>query len=154
MVIGKSGWRIPAERAREHIFGLTCGNDVSARDWQKGRPGGQWLLGKTMDSFGPLGPWVVTADEFAWPPQLDISLRLNGQTMQASNTRQLIFSIDYLLAHLSRFCRLSPGDLIFTGTPGGVGMARQPPRFLQPGDQLEVEIERIGRLANPVIAEG
>jgi 2-keto-4-pentenoate hydratase/2-oxohepta-3-ene-1,7-dioic acid hydratase in catechol pathway len=152
VVIGKSGSQIPQDDAMDYVFGYTCGNDISARDWQKGRPGGQWLLGKTFDSFAPIGPILVTADEIEDPHRLDIELRLNGETMQKSNTRQLIFKIDYLISHISRFTTLQPGDLIFSGTPSGVGAGRNPPLFLQPGDQLEVEIEGIGVLHNTVAA--
>jgi 2-keto-4-pentenoate hydratase/2-oxohepta-3-ene-1,7-dioic acid hydratase in catechol pathway len=152
-VIGRGGRHIPQQQALEHVAGYACGHDVSARDWQKGKPGGQWLLGKGFDSFAPLGPHLVTADEVGDAGNLRIALRLNGRTMQDSSTRQLIFKIDQLVAYLSGVCTLSPGDLIYTGTPPGVGMARKPPVFLQPGDTVEVEIERIGVLTNPVIAE-
>ncbi|GIX03389.1 MAG: hypothetical protein KatS3mg113_0395 [Planctomycetaceae bacterium] len=153
VVIGRTGKHIPRERAWEFVAGYMCGNDVSARDWQKGRPGGQWLLGKTPDTFAPLGPWLVTADEIPHPHELRIQLRLNGQTMQDSSTRELIFGIDQLIAHISQLITLQPGDVIFTGTPPGVGMARRPPVFLQPGDYVEVEIESIGVLQNYVAAE-
>ncbi len=152
VVIGKGGRNIPRAAAQEHIFGYCCGNDVSARDWQKGRPGGQWLLGKTFDTFAPMGPVIVTADEIGWPVELDVRSRLNGQIMQDSNTRNFIFAIDYLVAHLSQFCCLRAGDLIFTGTPGGVGAARTPPIFLRPGDIVEVEVAKLGCLSNPVVA--
>jgi 2-keto-4-pentenoate hydratase/2-oxohepta-3-ene-1,7-dioic acid hydratase in catechol pathway len=152
VVIGKGGRNIPREVAREHVFGYCCGNDVSARDWQKGKPGGQWLLGKTFDTFAPLGPCIVTADEIGWPVELNIRSRLNQHVLQDSNTNKLLFPIDFLVAHLSQFCCLRAGDLIFTGTPSGVGSARTPPLFLKPGDVVEIEIERIGTLANPVTA--
>lgn len=152
-VIGKGGKHIPKSKAFEHIAGYTCGNDVSARDWQKGRPGGQWLMGKTPDTFAPIGPWFVTADEVGDPHDLAISLRLNGQTMQQSRTSELIFGIDALVAHVSQLVTLEPGDLIFTGTPSGVGVARKPPLFLKSGDVMEVEIEGLGVLRNPVVAE-
>lgn len=152
VVIGRQGKQIPREKAMEYVFGYCCGNDISARDWQKEKPGGQWLLGKTFDTFAPLGPMIVTADEIADPHSLNIQLRLNGQTMQDSSTNQLIFSIDFLISHLSQFATLKPGDLIFTGTPPGVGAGRKPPLFLKPGDQLEVEIEGLGILKNQVVA--
>ena len=152
VVIGKRGRDIPIDRAREHVAGYLNGNDVSARDWQLGRPGGQWLLGKTPDTFAPIGPYLATADEVPDPESLSVKLRLNGETMQDSNTKQLIFGIDRLIAHLSALVTLSPGDLIFTGTPPGVGMARKPPVFLKPGDVVEVEIEGLGVLKNPVAA--
>jgi 2-keto-4-pentenoate hydratase/2-oxohepta-3-ene-1,7-dioic acid hydratase in catechol pathway len=148
VVIGKEGRNIDQADAMSHVFGYCCGNDISARDWQKEKPGGQWLLGKTFDGFAPLGPCIVTADEIENPHDLEISLRLNGETMQQSNTCNLIFPIDFLIAHLSQFVTLEPGDLIFTGTPEGVGAGRTPPVFLKDGDQLEVEIEGIGILRN------
>lgn len=151
-VIGRECKNIVAADARAYIAGYMNGNDISARDWQLGRPGGQWLLGKTPDTFAPTGPFLVTADEIADPHQLAISLRLNGQTMQESSTRQLIFGVDQLLEFLSKLITLEPGDLIFTGTPPGVGMARKPPVFLKPGDEVEVAIERLGVLKNPVQA--
>jgi len=154
VVIGVGGRHIPVERAREHIAGYCCGNDVSARDWQLHKPGGQWLLGKSFDTFAPFGPALVTADEVGSTADLRIQLRLNGQVMQDSSTRQLIFPVEQLVAYISDVCTLAPGDVIFTGTPPGVGFARKPPVFLAPGDVVEVEIERIGLLRNPVVAEG
>lgn len=150
VIIGKAGRNIPREAALAHVAGYACGHDVSARDWQKGKPGGQWLLGKSFDSFGPLGPELVTADEVGDPGVLEISLRLNGETMQHSTTRQLIFPVDYLVSYLSQCVTLKPGDLIYTGTPPGVGMARTPPVWLKPGDVVEIEIEKIGLLRNTV----
>lgn len=153
VVIGRGGRRIPRERAREHIAAYCCGNDVSARDWQKNKPAGQWLLGKSFDSFAPFGPALVTADEVSDPGNLKIQLRLNGQVMQDSSTRQLIFPVEELVAYVSTVCTLAPGDLIFTGTPPGVGMARKPPVWLKPGDVVEVEIEGLGVLRNPLVGE-
>ncbi|MCS7239370.1 MAG: fumarylacetoacetate hydrolase family protein [Thermoguttaceae bacterium] len=153
VVIGRSGRYIPEDQAREYIAGYTCGNDVSARDWQLRKPGNQWLLGKSFDTFAPCGPVVVTRDEFAHPLRLPIQLRLNGKVMQKSNTDQMVFSVEKLVSYVSQVCTLKPGDLIYTGTPAGVGMARKPPVFLKPGDWVEVEIEGIGVLRNPVIAE-
>ena len=152
-VIGRRGKNIAAADARSYIAGYTNGNDVSARDWQIGRPGGQWLLGKTPDTFAPTGPWLVTADEIADPNRLGIHLRLNGETMQESNTGKFIFTIEQIVEYLSQLITLEPGDVIFTGTPPGVGMARKPPVFLQPGDVVEVEIDGLGVLKNPVSAE-
>lgn len=151
VVIGIGGKDIKKEQALQHVAGYTCGNDVSARDWQKGKPGGQWLLGKSFDRFGPTGPVLVTADEIQDPGKLAIRCRLNGKTMQDSCTDQLIFPVDELIAYVSSVATLKPGDLLFTGTPPGVGMARNPAVFLQGGDQVEVEIEGIGLLANPVV---
>jgi 2-keto-4-pentenoate hydratase/2-oxohepta-3-ene-1,7-dioic acid hydratase in catechol pathway len=153
VVIGREGRHIPRSQAWDYIAGYTCGNDVSARDWQRGKPGGQWLLAKSFDGFAPQGPALTTRDEVPDPGALDIRLRLNGQTMQDSNTRQLIFPIDQLVAYVSGVCTLKPGDVIYTGTPPGVGMARQPPVFLKPGDVTEVDIAGIGVLRNPVVAE-
>ncbi len=154
VVIGIGGRHVPKDKARDHIAGYCCGNDVSARDWQLHKPAGQWLLGKTFDTFAPFGPALVTADEIDDPGNLAIRLRLNGRTMQDSNTDQLIFSVEELIAYVSGVCTLAPGDLIFTGTPPGVGMARKPPVLLKPGDTVEVEIDRVGILRNPVVAEG
>lgn len=154
IVIGKQGKNIPKATAFQHVAGYVVGNDVSARDWQKGRPGGQWLLGKTPDTFAPIGPWMVTADEVGDPHDLRIQLRLNGQTLQDSRTKELIFGVDHLVSHISQLVTLHPGDLIFTGTPPGVGAARKPPVFLKSGDVMEVEIEHLGILRNPVVAEG
>jgi 2-keto-4-pentenoate hydratase/2-oxohepta-3-ene-1,7-dioic acid hydratase in catechol pathway len=154
VVIGKRGKRIPRSEALGFVAGYTNGNDVSARDWQLNKPGKQWLLGKTPDTFAPIGPYLVTADEVSDPENLSIQLRLNGQTMQNSRTKELIFGIDELIAYVSQIATLEPGDLIFTGTPPGVGMARKPPVFLKPGDVCEVEIEGLGVLRNPVTADG
>jgi 2-keto-4-pentenoate hydratase/2-oxohepta-3-ene-1,7-dioic acid hydratase in catechol pathway len=152
-IIGTGGRHISRERALEHVAGYACGHDVSARDWQAQKPGGQWLLGKSFDSFAPLGPELVTADEVGDVGNLRISLRINGVAMQDSRTSQLIFGIADLVSYLSGVCTLNPGDLIYTGTPPGVGVARKPPVYLTPGDTVEVEIEKIGILRNPVIAE-
>jgi 2-keto-4-pentenoate hydratase/2-oxohepta-3-ene-1,7-dioic acid hydratase in catechol pathway len=154
VVIGRKGRYIAEADARQYIAGYAVGHDVSARDWQLRKPGGQWLLGKTFDTFAPFGPQLVTADEVGDPGNLRIQLRLNGKTMQDSTTAQLIFTVDQLVAYVSQVCTLLPGDIIFTGTPPGVGAARKPPVFLQPGDIVEVEIEKLGILRNPVVAEG
>jgi 2-keto-4-pentenoate hydratase/2-oxohepta-3-ene-1,7-dioic acid hydratase in catechol pathway len=151
VVIGRGGRRIPENRWREHVFGYTILNDVSARDFQMATT--QWTIGKTFDTFAPIGPAIVTADEIEDPHELDISLVLSGDVMQSSNTRNLIFSIPKLIAHLSSVFTLEPGDLIATGTPAGVGFARKPPRFLKPGDEVTVRIQGIGDLTNPVVAE-
>lgn len=151
--IGKAGRHVPRERALEHVGGYTVGHDVSARDWQLNKPSKQWMAGKTFDTFAPTGPALVTPDEVRDPHNLGIRLRLNGQTMQDSSTRQLIFGIDELIAYLSQIFTLEPGDLVFTGTPPGVGMARKPPVWLKPGDVVEVEIDLLGTLRNPVVAE-
>jgi 2-keto-4-pentenoate hydratase/2-oxohepta-3-ene-1,7-dioic acid hydratase in catechol pathway len=152
-VIGRGGRHICREKALDHVAGYCCGHDVSARDWQLRKPGGQWLLGKSFDGFAPFGPELVTSDEVGDAGKLRIQLRINGRTMQDSTTAQLIFSVAELVAYLSGVCTLAPGDVIFTGTPPGVGAARKPPVFMQPGDSVEVEIERIGILRNHVVAE-
>lgn len=152
VVIGKQGKNISKSNAFSHVAGYTCGNDVSARDWQKGRPGGQWLLGKTPDTFAPTGPFLVTSDEVD-PHNIKIGLRLNGETLQDSSTKELIFGVDEVIAHVSQLITLYPGDLIFTGTPPGVGVARKPPIYLKAGDKMEVVIEDVGTLTNPVVAE-
>ena len=150
-VIGRGGRHIPASRAMEHVFGYTILNDVSARDFQMATS--QWLMGKTFDTFAPMGPWLVTADEIADPHQLDISLEIGGETLQHSNTRELIFKIPELIEHISTVVTLEPGDVVATGTPSGVGFARTPPRYLKAGEEVIIRIEGIGGLRNPVIAE-
>ena len=146
VVIGRKGRHIPRQRALEYVGGYAVGHDVSARDWQLNKPGKQWMAGKTFDTFAPVGPELVTPDEVPDPQNLGIRLRLNGQTMQDSSTSQLVFGVDELIAYLSQVFTLEPGDLIFTGTPPGVGMARKPPVWLKPGDTVEVEIDRLGTL--------
>jgi 2-keto-4-pentenoate hydratase/2-oxohepta-3-ene-1,7-dioic acid hydratase in catechol pathway len=151
LVVGKGGRNLNAASAPDHLAGFTIGHDVSARDWQLKKDGKQWLLGKTFDTFAPTGPHLVTVDEIPDPHNLAIRLRINGKTMQDSNTRQMVFNAGALLAYISQVVTLQPGDLIFTGTPPGVGIARKPPVFLQPGDLVEVEIEFLGVLRNPVV---
>jgi 2-keto-4-pentenoate hydratase/2-oxohepta-3-ene-1,7-dioic acid hydratase in catechol pathway len=153
VVIGRKGRHIPRQRALEYVGGYAVGHDVSARDWQLNKPGKQWMAGKTFDTFAPVGPELVTPDEVPEPQNLGIRLRLNGQTMQDSNTSQLVFGVDELIAYLSQVFTLEPGDLIFTGTPPGVGMARKPPVWLKAGDIVEVEIDKLGTLRNTVIAD-
>ena len=150
-VVGRGGRHIPAERWQEHVFGYTIINDVSARDFQMATS--QWLMGKTFDTFAPMGPHIVSADEIGDPQALDISLTINGEVLQNSNTRELIFKIPELVAFLSSVFTLEPGDIVSTGTPAGVGAARKPPRFLRPGDDVVVRVESIGELRNPVVAE-
>jgi len=150
-VIGPGGRHIPASRAMQHVFGYTIVNDVSARDFQMATT--QWLMGKTFDTFAPMGPCIVTADEIPDPHSLDISLEIGGERLQQSNTRELIFKIPEIIEHLSTVVTLEPGDVVLTGTPAGVGFARKPPRFLKPGDEVVIRVERIGELRNPVVAE-
>ncbi len=152
LVVGKKGRNLTAEVALNHLAGYTIGHDVSARDWQLEKDGRQWLAGKTFDTFAPLGPALVTPDELADPGNLGVRLRLNGQTMQDGNTRHMIFTAGVALAYISQIVTLLPGDLVFTGTPPGVGMARKPPVWLKAGDVVEVEIDGLGVLRNPVVA--
>jgi 2-keto-4-pentenoate hydratase/2-oxohepta-3-ene-1,7-dioic acid hydratase in catechol pathway len=153
VVIGKAARNVKRENATEYILGYTCANDVSARDWQKEGGGGQWCRGKTFDTFCPLGPVLVTPDELPNPNALRIATRINGETMQDWNTNDMIFDIPTLIEFLSASTTLLPGTVIITGTPHGVGMAREPKRWLQPGEVVEVEIEGIGILRNPVREE-
>ena len=154
IVIGKTGKHIPNDpTAFGYVGGYTCGHDVSARDWQFRGEEKQWIIGKTFDAFAPTGPVLVTPDELPDPHNLQIQLRLNGTTLQNSNTREFIFGVPHLLWFLSQVVTLEPGDLIFTGTPPGVGIARKPQILLKPGDIAEVEIQGIGVLRNPVVAE-
>jgi len=150
VVIGKGGRHIPEERWREHVFGYTILNDVSARDFQMATS--QWMIGKTFDTFAPMGPAIVTADEIEDPHNLDISLTLSGEVMQNSNTRNLIFKTEYLIAFLSQVFTFEPGDVVSTGTPAGVGYARKPPVFMKPGDEVAITVDGIGTLRNPVAA--
>ncbi len=149
-VIGKSGKDIPAATAMEHVAGYTVLNDVSARDYQREKPGGQWFLAKSFDTFAPLGPWIVTADEIPDPHHLDIRCVVSGETMQDSNTAEMIFRIPDIIEYLSCVLTLETGDIVATGTPPGVGFARKPPRFLKSGDLVQCSVEGIGILENPV----
>ena len=151
IVVGKRGRNVRSAEAMSYVAGYTIGHDVSARDWQLKKEGKQWMVGKTFDTFAPIGPVIVTPDELPDPHQLPIRLRLNGQTMQDSNTGQMIFNVGTVVAYISQVFTIEPGDLIFTGTPPGVGFARKPPVFLKSGDVVEVEIDGIGVLRNPVV---
>ena len=151
VIMGKGGRHIKSDNWREHVFGYTVVNDVSARDFQRATT--QWLMGKTFDTFGPIGPWIVTADEIADPHALDIRTEINGEVLQNSNTRELIFKIPQLLEFLSQVFTLEPGDILSTGTPAGVGFSHTPPRWLKPGDDVVIKIAGIGELRNPVVAE-
>jgi 2-keto-4-pentenoate hydratase/2-oxohepta-3-ene-1,7-dioic acid hydratase in catechol pathway len=153
VVIGKAARAVSENDALDYVLGYTCANDVSARDWQL-RLDKQWARGKSFDTFCPLGPALVTADEIPDPNALRIRMRLGGETVQDSRTSDMIFSVRHLIAYLSRGMTLLPGTVLLTGTPEGVGMGKEPPRWLRPGDVCEVEIEGIGTLRNPVVAEG
>jgi len=150
-VIGKGGRHIPEERWRDHVFGYTMMNDVSARDFQMATS--QWIMGKTFDTFAPIGPAIVSADEISDPQKLAISMTVSGEVLQQSNTSEMIFQIPRLIAFLSSVFTLEPGDIVATGTPAGVGFARKPPRWLKPGDECTVRVEGLGELTNPVVAE-
>jgi len=150
-IIGKRCRHVAREDAASVVFGYCCGNDVSVRDWQRHTP--QWILGKSFDSHAPMGPWVTTADEVGDPHALGIRCFVNGEKRQDSNTRHLIFSVPDQIALLTQAITLLPGDCIFTGTPSGVGMAMNPPRYLKPGDVVRVEIDKLGALEAGVEAE-
>jgi 2-keto-4-pentenoate hydratase/2-oxohepta-3-ene-1,7-dioic acid hydratase in catechol pathway len=153
VIIGRACKNVPRERALDYVLGYTCANDVSARDWQKEGGGSQWCRGKTFDTFAPLGPCLVTADEIPNPNALRIQTRINGGTLQDANTSDMIFDVPTLIEFLSGSTTLLPGTVILTGTPHGVGVARTPARFLQPDDEVSIEIEKIGVLTNPVREE-
>jgi 2-keto-4-pentenoate hydratase/2-oxohepta-3-ene-1,7-dioic acid hydratase in catechol pathway len=153
VVIGKRCKNVPRDRALEYVLGYTCGNDVSARDWQGRKGGSQWCRGKTFDTFAPLGPCLVTADEIPNPNTLPIRTVINGEVLQDWNTDDMIFDVATLIEFLSGGTTLLPGTVILTGTPHGVGFARKPPRWLRPGDQVSIEIGGVGTLTNPVEVE-
>lgn len=152
VIIGKTAKDVSRDRAMDHVLGYTCANDVSARDWQREKSlgGGQFARGKSFDGFCPLGPWIVTADEIPAPNNLRLRTLLNGQVMQDHTTADMIFDIPALIESLSSTMTLRPGAVILTGTPQGVGFARKPPVFLKDGDTVIIEVEKIGRLENPV----
>jgi 2-keto-4-pentenoate hydratase/2-oxohepta-3-ene-1,7-dioic acid hydratase in catechol pathway len=150
-VIGKRAKHVPESEAMSVIAGYTICHDVSARDFQFGD--GQWVRGKTCDTFCPMGPWIVTADEIPDPHVLDIKLEIKGEVLQNSNTRNIIFKCAHLVHFFARTMTFEPGDVVSTGTPPGVGVFRKPPRFLQPGETVEITIQNVGTLRNPVVAE-
>lgn len=157
VVIGRTAKNVSETDAMDYVFGYTIMNDVSARDLQYS--GGQYVKGKGLDTFGPMGPWIVTARDEAGneaidPHDLNVTLRLNGAVMQDGNTGQMVFRVPTLVAYLSRLLTLEPGDVIMTGTPAGVGLAREPQVFMQPGDTVEIEIDGIGLLRNRVVSAG
>lgn len=153
VIIGKTGKNIPRDKALDYVFGYTCANDVSARDWQVKRGGSQWCRGKCFDTFCPLGPAIVTADEIPNPNDLRIRTLLNGESVQDWNTSDMIFDVPALIEFLSGSTTLMAGTVIITGTPQGVGMARTPPLWLKDGDTVAIDIERIGTLVNHVESE-
>jgi 2,4-diketo-3-deoxy-L-fuconate hydrolase len=151
VVIGETARNVAVEDAWSHVAGLTVGQDFSERAFQLAGPVPQFSLGKSFTGFSPQGPWLVTPDEFSDPDRLSISCTVNGETMQSSSTGRLVFSVPALIAHLSSVLELFPGDVIFTGTPSGVGGARKPPRFLKEGDVVETTIEGIGTLRHTCV---
>jgi len=151
LVVGKAGRHIPAGRALDHVAGYACYNEGSIRDWQ--RHTSQFLAGKTFADSGSFGPWLVTTDDIPDPSKLTLQTRLNGEVVQNTTTDLLITPVPELIAYISTICPLAPGDVIVTGTPGGVGAKRTPPLWMRPGDTVEVEISGIGALRNTVVAE-
>ena len=152
VVIGKTAKDVPRDKALDHIFGYTVANDVSSRDWQRDRNlgGGQFARGKSFDGFCPIGPWIVTCDEIADPNALRLKTTLNGQVMQDHTTGDMIYDVPALIESLSSTMTLRPGAILLTGTPQGVGFARKPPVWMKPGDTVVCEIEKIGKLENPI----
>lgn len=153
VVIGRSARNVSVANALDYVAGYTCANDVSARDWQKHAGGGQWCRGKGFDTFCPLGPCLADREEIPDPQVLDLRTRIGSKTLQECNTSDMIFTVAEIVSFLSGSTTLLPRTVILTGTPHGVGMARTPPRWLQPGDEVTVEIDGIGSLTNPVIEE-
>ena len=151
VIIGRECRDVPVERALDYVLGYSCANDVSARDWQYQWGGGQFCRAKTFDTFCPLGPCIASTETIPDPSRLRLRTRLNGQTVQDSSTSDLIFSVPQLIAFLSSGTTLLPGTVILTGTPGGVGHAANPTRYLQAGDTVSIDIEGIGTLTNPVV---
>jgi len=152
VVIGRRAEQIREDQAWSHVAGVTVGQDISERTVQLAGPVPQFSLGKSYPGFGPIGPWVVTPDELADPDDLELSCSVGGRVLQKGRTSEMVFSVPELLARLSTVCPLLPGDLVFTGTPPGVGMARKPQEWLQPGTTLVSEIKGIGRMDNPIVA--
>jgi 2-keto-4-pentenoate hydratase/2-oxohepta-3-ene-1,7-dioic acid hydratase in catechol pathway len=150
VVIGRTGRDIAVEQAAEWVAGYAVANDVSARDWQLKKPAGQWLLGKSFDTFLPFGPAVVTSDEAPAPAEMVVRCVVSGEVLQDASVADMIVGIPEAISYVSRVCTLEPGDVILTGTPGGVGMARKPRRFLASGDVVETSVSGIGLLRNPV----
>jgi 2-keto-4-pentenoate hydratase/2-oxohepta-3-ene-1,7-dioic acid hydratase in catechol pathway len=151
VVLGAGGCRLTPETAMDAVFGYLTANDLSARDQQHGRPEGQWFLGKSLDGFCPLGPWLVLADEVPDPQDLRLRLTVNGTVEQDGSTKEMIFPIGELIAELSRFITLLPGDILLTGTPSGVGDARVPPVYLRNGDEVSAEVAGLGVLTNRIV---
>ena len=153
VIIGRACKNATRENALDYVFGYTCGNDVTARDWQKSFGGNQWCRGKSFDTFAPLGPCIVTKDEIVDPQNLTLRAIVNGEIRQCANTLDQIFSVADLIVFLSGSTTLPAGTAIFTGTPSGAGFARTPPVYLAPGDSVTISIDGIGELTNPVVLE-
>jgi len=153
IVIGKEARKVSKEKAMEYVFGFTAAHDVSARDWQLKRNGGQWLLGKAMEAFAPIGPAIVTKEEIGDPNNLNLSCKVNGEVKQDSNTSQFVFNVSDVISWVSIFTTLYPGDIILTGTPPGVGAFMKPPQFLKVGDLVECNVQKIGNVVNKIVAE-
>ena len=151
VVLGAGGRHLTAAQARAAIFGYLVANDLSARDQQHGRPEGQWFLGKSLDGFCPLGPWLVTADEVPDPQDVELRLTVNGALKQQASTQDMIFPVEELIVELSRFITLLPGDILLTGTPAGVGDARTPPEYLTDGDVVVAEASGLGALETRIV---
>jgi 2-keto-4-pentenoate hydratase/2-oxohepta-3-ene-1,7-dioic acid hydratase in catechol pathway len=151
IVLGRECRNATRENALSHVLGYTCANDISARDWQKDRGGSQWCRGKSFDTFCPLGPWIATPESIPDPNTLLLTTRVNGEVLQDSSTADMIFDVADLIVFLSGDTTLPPGTVILTGTPEGVGMGRDPQRWLHPGDTVSVTIGRIGTLFNPIV---
>ena len=151
-VIGKKAKRIEVKDAQDYIFGYCICNDISERDWQKDK-GGQWVKGKSGDTFGPLGPYLVTKDEITDIYNLNLSLDVNGKRHQTGNTKLMIFNFDFLLSHISQYITLMPGDIVTTGTPPGVGLGMIPPQFLKDGDEMYLKVDHLGEQKIKVISE-
>ena len=153
VVIGKTCKNATKENALDYVLGYTCGNDVSARDWQKDFGGGQWCRGKTFDTFGPLGPALVLKDEIPDPQKLEVKASIGEEILQQSNTADMIFSVADIIADITKYLTLQPGTIIATGTPSGVGSARKPQRWLRHGETIRIEVQGLGRLENPIVQE-
>ena len=151
-VIGKKAKRVEVKDAQDYIFGYCICNDISERDWQKDK-GGQWVKGKSGDTFGPLGPYLVTKDEISDIYNLNLSLDVNGKRHQTGNTKLMIFNFDFLLSHISQYITLMPGDIVTTGTPPGVGLGMNPPQFLKDGDEMYLKVDHLGEQKIKVISE-
>jgi len=151
IVIGKKGFEVDEGSAMDYVYGYTTGNDLSAREWQLHRNGGQWMIGKGMNGFAPIGPSIVSKDEIADPQKLRVWCKVNGETKQDSNTSEMVFNVSKIVAWVTKFFTLLPGDIISTGTPPGVGVFRSPPQFLHKGDTVVCGVEGIGEIVNRIV---